>query len=271
MPRIPGQEPEEEKIPAVEETIVEELEVTEAERAETEAYPEAAAAGPESHEERYKEDSEEEFTGIGALILKGILRLFYDFLNPLLVPTYATLLVFELSILSITLPHGAALSYTLTVFGISCILPLLTFLFLRRIGAISSITLETRRDRIVPYIIEFLAMAAVTVFFVFKGAPFWLWLIYCGGATTIFINMLLNFRWRVSCHCSAIAAVLATLIVINSDGIPHPTLAWWAIGTALLAGFLGTGAMLLGRHRLRDVLIGYATGFLPIILLTLIR
>lgn len=270
MPRIPGQEPEEENIPAVEEPIEEQLETAEAESVETEAYPEAAVAVSESHEERREEDTEEEFAGTGAVIFKGVLRFLYDFLHPLLVPAYATLLIFELSIVSLTAP-GAALSYTLTVFGISCILPLLALLFLRRIGAIGSITLESRGDRTVPYIIEFLAMAAITVFFVFKGAPLWLWLIYCGGATTILINMLLNFRWRVSCHCSAIAAVLATLMVINSDGIPHPTLGWWAIGTVLLAGFLGTGAMLLGRHSLRNVLIGYATGFLPIILFTLIR
>ena len=196
---------------------------------------------------------------------KGILRFFYDFLNPFLMPTYATLLIFELSILRETAP-GASILYTLTVLGISCLIPLVAIFVLRRISAIDSISLERRNERALPYIISFLAMVGLSIFFMVKGAPAWIYFVYWGASATILVNFLINLRWRVSNHCSAIAAMLATLMAINQDGIVHPELGWWAIGTVIIAGIIGTGAIILGNHKLKDVLIGYATGFLPIVL-----
>lgn len=203
-------------------------------------------------------------------VCKGILKFFYDFFNPLLIPAYATILIFELSVLAIIVPKGAP-SYTLTVCGATCVIPLFALFILRRLGSISSIGLELKSDRVFPYVIEILALGGMTLFFLFKGASPWIWLIYCGATITVFLNLLINFRLRISCHCSAIAALLAVLIAINGDGIPHASLGWWAIGAVIVAGFIGSGAIILGRHRLSEVVLGYATGFLPIILLTLIR
>lgn len=205
-----------------------------------------------------------------AIISRGVLKFFYDFFNPLLIPTYATILIFELSVLAIVAPE-AGLPYSLTVFGATCVLPLIAFSVLRMVGAVNSISLEGRKERTFPYLIEILGTGAMTLFFLFKGAPNWLWLIYCGATATVLLNLLINFRIRVSNHCSAVAGLLAVLIVINNDGLPLPMLGWWAIGTVILGGILGTGAVLLGKHSLKDVAIGYATGFLPIILFTLIK
>ena len=194
----------------------------------------------------------------------------YHFFGPLLIPTYATLLIFQLSILSIMAP-SATLPYTLTVFGVTCVLPFVALIILHRIKAIDRFQMPEPSERIVPYVIQFLAFGAITLFFLFKGASPWIWTVYCGAAAISLVNFVINFRIRISNHCSAIAGMLAVLIVIQTMGYPQHNVAWWAIGCVIVAGLVGTGAILIGRHTLWEVLAGYATGFLGIILFSLIR
>lgn len=270
MPKPHGEQPHGEEMqneePLSEEILVEESVVI------VEEQPVPPARTAETGAET-AENSDTEVAGVSdsaVLAGKSVLKFFYDFFNPFIIPTYATLLIFELSILKLIAP-GAALPYTLTVFGITCVFPLLALLILKRIGSISQLGLPLRSDRTFPYIIEFLAFVAATLFFAFKGGAPWLWLTYCGAGVTVMLNFALNFKWKVSNHCSAMAAMLAVLIVINRDGMPHYGMEWWAIATVIIAGLQGTGAIVLGGHSLRDVFLGYATGFLPTLLLTLIK
>lgn len=199
-----------------------------------------------------------------------MMRFLYWVFSPLLVPTYVTLLVFLLSMLALILP-GAALPYTLTVFGATCMVPLIAVYVLMRVGALKDFQMYDPRERILPYVIEVLALGGCTLFFFFKGAAPWIWCIYCGATAVALVNFAVNFRLRISNHCSAIAALLAALMVINRSGFPQASLFWWVVGTVIVAGYIGMMAVVYGRHSLREVLAGYATGFLGIILFSLIH
>ena len=197
------------------------------------------------------------------------LSLLNGLLSPLLVPTYVTLIIFLISILSILAPD-AALPYTLTVFGATCVVPLISLYVLNKVGATQSFELYSARERVVPYIIEIMALGGVTLFLVFKGANTWIWSIFCGGTAVALANFLINFRMRVSTCCSAMAAMVAALIVINRYGFPRESLFWWTVGAVFFAGVAGSLALLYRRHSLWEVLAGYATGFLGIILFSLL-
>lgn len=199
-----------------------------------------------------------------------ILRGLYDLLSPLTAPTIATIWLFTLSIIRVIAP-SAGTAYSITVFGATCLVPLLLYFVLSRIGIVESFSLPQRRQRVYFYIIEFVAFGALTWFFLNKGAAPWVWTLYCGAGVVALANFLINLRFRISNHCSAMAALLAVLIVINRDGVPQHPLLWWVVGTVAAIGYVGTMAMLLGRHSLWEVLAGYATGFLGIILMSLIR
>lgn len=196
-------------------------------------------------------------------------RVLYALCSPVLIPTVVCLLIFLLSVLRLVVPE-AVVPYTLTVFGATCVVPLIAIFVLLRVGAIDSVEMYGARERVVPYVIEFLALGGTTLFFIFKGANPWIWTIFCGGTAVALVNFLINFRMRISNHCSAMAAFLAALIMINRNGIPQTSLFWWAIGIVVLAGFTGTMAMVYGKHSLKEVLAGYATGFLGVILFSLI-
>lgn len=194
----------------------------------------------------------------------------YTLLSPLMVPTYVALFIFLLSILSIIVP-GAATSYALTVFGATCIVPLIVIFFLMRIGVVKSLDMLSRRERVLPYLVQFLAFGGVTLFLLFKGANPWIWTIYCGAAATTLVNMAVNIRMRISNHCSATAAAVAALIVINTYGVPQHSLFWWMVGTVFFTGVAGTLAIIKGRHTVWEVISGYVTGFLGVILFSLIH
>ena len=205
-------------------------------------------------------EESEEF-GIIGNFANGLLSLF----SPILMPLYVTILIFELSMLSVV-PGNVKLSFTLIAFGICCVLPWLLIYVLKRSGFISDWQLSERRERTLPYSFMFFALGGTALFFAVKGAPSWMWFIYIGGATSALVNMLVNFRWKICCHATAAAALVATMVVIQSSGLPQVGMMWWEIGTILLAGAVGSACLIARTHSLLQVLAGYATGFIPIIL-----
>lgn len=261
MPRPQGEEAPKEEI--VEETIIEEVVVVppvSASEPMTAPSPNAAEA----------QQDEKEADSYGWLVEAVPLRVIYNIFNPLLAATYATLFIFLLSILSIV-AQGATAAYSLTVFGATCVIPLIVIFVMQRLGLVGSMRMYKASERTIPYVVEFLALGAMSLFFLYKGAHPWIWTIYLGGAALALVNMVINFKLRVSNHCSAIASLLAVLIVIEGHGLPPHSLFWWVVGAAILIGIIGLASMTIGRHRLSEVLIGYATGFLSIILFTLLH
>ncbi|MCM1152357.1 MAG: hypothetical protein NC328_01720 [Muribaculum sp.] len=191
-------------------------------------------------------------------------------LVPMLVSVYATMMIFGLSSLHIA-SHSTKAVFTLIVFGFNAVLPMLLVFILKAMGIVQDVGLNGRQERLIPYIIMIISYMGTAVFFHFKGAPLWMCLFYAGGALAALINMLINFRWKISAHAAAIAGVAAMLLVINRVGYPCCDLTWWMLGTVLAAGLLGSARIWLGRHTLAQVLAGYAVGFLSVYLLGFIH
>lgn len=277
MPHSTEESPEGQRQAETEETAAEETAAVRDQAPDNgsfseETEPEKELHNTESHDAGYelKKEPEEEsaaFSSIRNSVLAGFI---YNIFSPFFIPTVATLLIFLLSLLAVVAP-GAVTPYALTVFGATFLLPVLTIFVLQKIGIIQTFQLSDRSDRLVPYVIEFLALGAMAIFFIVKGASPWIWTIFCGGAAIALANFALNFKWRVSNHCSAIAALLAVIIVIQTYGLPQRPLFWWAIGASLFTGIIGSLAIIKGRHTLWEVVLGYATGFLGIILFSLIH
>lgn len=199
----------------------------------------------------------------------GPVKALYALLSPMLAPTIATWWIFSLSLLKLVVP-GAAFPYSVTVFGATCIVPMMVAFVVMRVRGIKSFQFYGRRQRLALYVVEFVAFAALTLFFINRGANAWIWTVFCGAAAVTLANFIINLFYRVSNHCSAMAALLAVLLVINVNSLPTAPLLWWVVGTVAAIGFVGVMAMTLGRHTFWEVFLGYTTGFLGIILMSLI-
>lgn len=231
--------------------------------------PDAPAPEPEKEEEEKSFLGEEPYEGIAWMETVPV-RCVYNILSPLVIPTVATWFIFTLSLLKVVVP-GGEIPYSLTVFAATCVVPLIALYVLFRVGAVKSFQMYRRKERIVPYLLEILALGAVALFFVYKGANPWIWGIFCGATAAALVNFIINFWLRVSNHCSAIAGLLAVLLVIHKYGLPPVSLLWWVIGVVIATGIIGSMAIGSGRHSIWEVLAGYATGFLGVFLFSLIH
>lgn len=188
---------------------------------------------------------------------------------PLMMPVYGILLIFNLSILSLT-SFQTKLFFTLVVFGVNFAFPMLMVILLKKLGFIQDVGLNGRRERLIPYLITIVCLSATGWFLSFKGAPLWVSMFYVGGALAALVNMIVNFRWKISAHAAGIAGIAAMLIQITKEGFPAPGMTLWITGTILLAGILCSARVWLGRHTLLQVLAGSAVGFLSVWALSLL-
>ncbi len=188
---------------------------------------------------------------------------------PLLMPVYGIILIFSLSFLSYA-PFHTKLVFTLIVFGANFIVPMLLVLLLKKLGLIDDVGLNGRRERLIPYIITIICLAGTGLFLYLKMAPLWVAMFYAGGALAGLINLIVNFRWKISAHAAGIAGVVAMLIQVIKEGPSSEGMEWWIVGAIITAGLLGSARIWLGRHTLLQVLAGSAVGFLSVWTLSLL-
>lgn len=199
----------------------------------------------------------------------GISHLLSWVLVPLLMPVYGLMLAFGLSVLDVT-PMHLRVNFTMIVAGITVAIPMILVVVLKKFGLVDDIGLNNRKERLIPYIITIIAYGAAAWFMAAKHAPLWLSMFFAGGAVAALINLLINFRWKISAHAAGIAGVVALLIRIAKDGYPEPELFTWLLITIGLAGLLGSARVWLGRHTVWQVVAGYAVGFCSVFFLTMI-
>lgn len=188
---------------------------------------------------------------------------------PMLIPVYGTLMILYLSMMSFV-PASSKVVFTLAVVLFNVVIPMLFVIILKKLGYVKDLGLNNRSERPIPYIIMILCFSGTALFFHMKGAPLWMTLFYAGGALAALVNLIVNFWWKISAHAAAMAGLVALLIIINRDGLPHASIAGWLIATVILTGLLGSARVWLDRHTVGQVMAGYAVGFLSIYLLGLI-
>lgn len=202
-------------------------------------------------------------------VVTGFSHLLSWVLVPLLMPVYGLMLAFGLSVLDLA-PMHLRVNYTLIVAGITVVIPMILVVLLKKLGLVDDIGLNNRKERLIPYIITIIAYGAAAWFMAAKHAPLWLSMFFAGGAVAALINLVINFRWKISAHAAGIAGVVALLIRIAKDGYPEPEVYIWLLIAIGLAGLLGSARVWLGRHTVWQVVAGYAVGFCSVFFLTMI-
>lgn len=205
--------------------------------------------------------------------VETVITAFSHFLSwvlvPLLMPVYGLMLAFGLSVLDVA-PMGMRINFTLIVAAITVVIPTVLVLLLKKLGIVHDVGLNHRKERLIPYIITIVAYAATAWFMASKNAPLWLSMFFAGGAAAALINLMINFKWKISAHAAGIAGVVALLIRISKDGYPEPETYTWLLIALGLAGLLGSARVWLGRHTVWQIVAGYAVGFCSVFFLTMI-
>lgn len=157
------------------------------------------------------------------------------------------------------------------VFCFTFVMPVVNMLIFRAFGTISSLTMETQQERIVPFVFITLIYGVVCYLFYFK-LPFssnFNKLILIVSVLVLAATMA-TFFFKVSVHSLSMWGVMGVLIPLNK-AIETPVLLWPTALTLVLTGVVMSARLLLHAHTLREVMwggiIGFVVSFMSVIVL----
>lgn len=136
-------------------------------------------------------------------------------------------------------------------------------LLLYKTKHIKSIGLVNRTERTLPYLLFFVCYVAGTIFLWFSNLRGMQLGFFIGGLLAIAIDLLVNRRWKISVHMTAIGCLTGLIFVMSymqyimyTEYIPY-----LQVIAVISSGALGTSRILLRRHTIGQVCCGFINGF----------
>ncbi len=188
-------------------------------------------------------------------------------LHPLLIPTYAVLLLLNLPFyLTFALSLEIRIWLMILVFSFTFLIPVAAIITLGYFKMISSPELEDSRERTLPLLITSASYFALLYVLRNSGIPsYFLYFIY-GAIFILLTGLIINLFYRVSIHTLAWGAAVASFIGISVRmGIDIPAI---IMITILVAGLAGFARLKLNAHNSTQVYLGFIAGAGILLLLT---
>lgn len=187
--------------------------------------------------------------------------------SPLFIPAYGV----GLALLTTTLYYvapSAKWHVLLTTLATTGMIPLIAIFLLTRIGKVTDIGLNDRRERTLPYLITLACYIGCTGYLVTVHSPSWLTMFMAGGAAALIITMIVNFWWKISAHAAGMGGLVALMIHIAARSLNVWEIQWVAMAVIVVAGLVCSCRLILQRHTLGQLAAGFTLGFLAVFLAT---
>lgn len=183
--------------------------------------------------------------------------------HPLLMATYGCLIVFfglTDTIYFIFTPFKLKLVLTFTIFAFTCLLPVLNLLILYKLGYVSSLMIENRKERTFPLLMT--ALCYFGLFYMVYDFNIWpaIKLFILGGGLCIFFAAIITLRWQISAHMIGIGGLIGALLAICYF-MQMPILMAISL-CVIIAGGIGFARLKLNAHTPAQVYIGFIFGCL---------
>lgn len=180
--------------------------------------------------------------------------------HPLLLTTYLVLVLGKYFPSALMIRGDRLYLVTALIFLFTFIFPAVNILIFRYFGTIQSLHMETRKERLTPFIFISIMYFMITVLFYMK-LPFSITFIRLMAAITFIVlaGTILTFFFKVSVHSLAAAGFVGILLPftkVNPD-LLLPT----AVAIAV-CGLVMSSRLALHAHTPRETLIGSVSGFL---------
>lgn len=189
--------------------------------------------------------------------------------QPLLIPTYTLLILFNLNnYFSLLIPPQVRHLILWMVFLITFVLPLLFIFILYKRKIITSINMDKREERIFPLVITAL-FYLLAYYIVYQANLDVLYLrLFLGSALLICIALVISVFWKISMHMIGVGGLLGALIGIGIAA--YIDLTFFVILAVLVSGLTGFARLKLKAHTPSQVYIGFLTGMGMMIVLFLV-
>lgn len=195
--------------------------------------------------------------------MNKVAQLISAIFQPLLFPSYGMLLLFQTGNFVYLNVQYKAYSI-LSVFILTAVIPFTAILILKKAKLVTSFQLEQRKERTLPYIFVILSYLATILFLYRIFMPLYVVALMVGVLISTILIMLLNLKWKVSAHLSAIGGLCAAIVVVSYRLGINPV--GLLSGAFLLAGLIATSRIQLKAHTLLQTLVGFGIGFTVLML-----
>lgn len=179
--------------------------------------------------------------------------------HPLMMPTFSFLLINAIlpdlirPLGWIMIPFLFITTFLIPLFGVS---------ILRYSGSISSLTLENREERFLPFLFVTIFYCITTVMFVMKiEVNGTVSIILITTTLLIFILMLISLFYKISIHAAGVGGVIGFLTVLSFNH-PDSGMIDVLLISIVLSGLVMSSRLYLNLHTPREILAGSILGLL---------
>lgn len=193
-------------------------------------------------------------TTLSAKILSAVL-------HPLLVPTYALILLLNLNTHSIlAIPEDFWYMIVVFVFLLTLVIPTIIIFILLKTRVINSLQMTSQRERVLP-----LLMTAIIYYITYhllkqSGLNGLITLFMVGSTLIVLLTLLINYITKISLHMTSWGGLLGTLLGFSIRFQYELNLAIFSM--ILLVGVVATARLKLNAHTPVQVYLGFVLGII---------
>jgi hypothetical protein len=190
---------------------------------------------------------------------KSVARIVSYFFHPLIVPTYAMLILFNISSHYVhVLPFDYKLILLGFVFLFTFLLPSIALFFMVKLKLFDSLEMHSRKDR--PAALLIVALFFYATYYIFNQLPVnKIFTVFMLGATLlVLISLLINYFFKISLHMMALGALMATLVGFSF--LIHQDIRIYLFLIIFISGITGTARLKLRAHTPSQVYTGFLLG-----------
>lgn len=181
--------------------------------------------------------------------------------HPFFLPTYALLLLFAINPFLFSDDTGGLQARLIMIVMINTfIFPFIAILIMKQIGFVSSTELDSREERILPYIAAclfyfwcYMSIKSLPINFVASQ-------LMLGATISVFATFFFNLFFKISAHSAAMGNLLALIILVYPLSVYNLNALIFVI--IFLGAVVATARYFLNKHTLAQLASGYIVGFI---------
>lgn len=183
--------------------------------------------------------------------------------HPIFLPTWMMVILLLSGITRFS--HSNDWMFLTITFSMTCLIPALIILMMKRWNIIKSVEMESRDDRPAPIFIMIMFLYATIKFFN-KIPLFTFFTFYLSTAIVVTIlAFIISFFWKISLHTLGWGSFVAYLFIMTT--ISARMYLPCFIGGIIIAGIVASARMRLQSHNSQQIYAGFATGFATVIIM----
>lgn len=183
--------------------------------------------------------------------------------HPIFHPTWMMIILLLSGITRFT--PGNDFTFLTITFSMTCLIPALIIVMMKRWHVIDSFEMEKRDDRLGPLFIMILFLYATLRFF----NKIQLFSIFSFYLTTVIVVTILafivTFFWKISLHSLGWGNLTASLFILTTASMRMYLL--YFIASIVIAGIVAAARLKLKSHSNSQIYLGFAMGFAIVIIM----